>query len=128
METNTEKNVQKSRLTDKILAKMTELRKESEDSNKLTKEKVEEYRKKNYYGYNGENMKQCTEYVGGKGLKLPICSNSGQSLESRCHLNCDKEFVTPLMKGEFVGKCNDPRKYPMKLHEDYEYQYYMDII
>lgn len=29
--------------------------------------------------------------------------------------------MTPLMKGGIVGKCDDPRKYPMELHEDYEY-------
>lgn len=43
METNTEKNVQKRRLNDEILAEMTELWKEVEVSDKLTKEKVEEY-------------------------------------------------------------------------------------
>lgn len=94
-----------------------ELQKEILESNSPTKKNMEKYRnelteveRKQY-----KNCKDyCTEYAERNGLKFPLCSNAGESYESCCHLSCDKEFVSPILDAEFVGRCDDPRKYPMQ--------------
>lgn len=97
------------------LAQKKQLDEEITNFYKLTKEQVEERRKqltkskKQKY----ENCeRECTERVTRKGSKIPICSNSGHSFDSYCHMNCDKKFVTSRMEIEFVGECGDPKKYP----------------
>lgn len=115
MGNNTEK--ESSAESAEKLAGIKELEKEIQDFNKFTKDTAEKLRtyipnrrKQDYV-----NCKEyCTGYARDNGLELPLCTNSGESFESDCHVGCEKLFVTTLMKTEFIGKCDDSRKYPAK--------------
>lgn len=91
-----------------------ELNNEIISSNTPTIERLEENRKKisGFSQYFYERCKrECTKTVDEKAIKLPVCSSSGKSYESCCHFDCDKKYVSPHLKAEFIGKCDDPRKY-----------------
>lgn len=101
----------------KRLAEIKELQGEILDSNEITKEKADKYRenlteqRKQQY----EDCKRdCTDYVRRRGLETPLCSNTGETYESYCHIDCDKEYITPLIDEKYIGRCDDPRKYPKR--------------
>lgn len=42
-----------------------------------------------------------------------VCSNSGRTFDSVCHLMCDFYFQDIFLKTKFIGACDDPNKVPL---------------
>lgn len=55
-------------------------------------------------------QRRCDVYYKDSEVDLTVCSNSLQTFENACKLDCDRKFIQPMLRRMWTGNCDDRDK------------------